>query len=155
MRMDVTELQDFIDSFDLQDEKLETRMVREKNRHDKCVDDVEVERRHDDILQSIYDAAYIWLKSIVDAECLQARSRDFRYDVEKSLYRQQLDGFLSTHDVVELRYTNDLWVVLLNTLTSYLNGCVFLKRNILSSMLKLYSIKQITEELFIDTCLNL
>ena len=67
---------------------------------------------------------------------------------------QQLDGFLSIRDLGELRYTTDLWVELLNSLSSYLVGCVFL-RSVISLLLKLYSLKQISEELFIETCLKL
>ena len=142
---------DFIDSLDVKDRKVEIETVREKRR-----DDAEVEeRRQNDIWQIIADAANDWSRRIVDAECLHARSTDFRSDVENSLYRQQLDGFLSIRDVSELRYTTDLWVDLLNSLSSYLVGCVFLKRNVISLLLKLYSVKQISEELFIETCLKL
>ena len=91
----------------------------------------------------------------MDAESLHARSTDLRSGIENSIYRLQLDGFLSTHDVGELRYTTDLWVELLNSLSSYLMGCVFLKKNIISLLLKLYSVKQISEEIFIDSCLKL
>ena len=142
---------DFIDSLDVKDRKVEIETVREKRR-----DDAEVEeRRQNDIWQIIADAANDWSRRLVDAECLHARSTDFRSNVESSLYRQQLDGFLSISDVGDLRYTTDLWVELLNSLSSYLVGCVFLKRNVISLLLKLYSVKQISEELFIETCLKL
>ena len=146
-----TELQDFIDSLDVKDRKVEIETVREKRR-----DDTEVEeRRQNDIWQIIADAANDWSRRIVDAECLHARSTDFRSDVENSLYRQQLDGFLSISDAGELRHITNLWIDLLNSLSSYLVGCVFLKRNVISLLLKLYSVKQISEEIFIKTCLNL
>ena len=148
------ELQNFIDSLGVKDRKVEIETVRVDE--NICVGDTGVEeRRQDDIWQIIADAANDWSRRIVDAECLHARSTDFRSNVESSLYRQQLDGFLSIHDVGELRYTTDLWVELLNSLSSYLVGCVFLKRNVISLLLKLYSVKQISEELFIETCLTL
>ena len=153
-----TELQDFIDSLDVKDRKVEIETVRVEEKDDICVGDTEVEveeRRQDDIWQIIADAANDWSRRLVDAECLHARSTDFRSNVESSLYRQQLDGFLSIRDVGDLRYTTDLWVELLNSLSSYLVGCVFLKRNVISLLLKLYSVKQISEELFIETCLKL
>ena len=150
-----TELQDFIDSLDVEDKKVETESIRREDKDGIYVKDVEVERRQNDLWQNIADAAYNWSRRIVDAESLHARSTDFRSGIENSIYRLQLDGFLSTHDVGELRYTTDLWVELLNSLSSYLMGCVFLKRNIISLLLKLYSVKQISEELFIQTCVNL
>jgi len=151
-----TELQDFIDSLDVKDRKVEIETVRVEEKGDISVGDTEIEeRRQDDIWQIIADAANDWSRRIVDAECLHARSTDFRSGVESSLYRHQLDGFLSIRDVGELRYTTDLWVELLNSLSSYLVGCVFLKRNVISLLLKLYSVKQISEELFIETCLKL
>jgi len=150
-----TELQDFIDSLDVEDKKVETESIRREDKDGIYVKDVEVERRQNDLWQNIADAAYNWSQRIVDAESLHVRSTDLRSDIENSIYRLQLDGFLSTHDVGELRYTTDLWVELLNSLSSYLMGCVFLKRNIISLLLKLYSVKQISEELFIQTCVNL
>ena len=127
-----TELQDFIDSLDVKDRKVEIETVRVEEKGDTGVE----ERRQDDIWQIIADAANDWSRRLVDAECLHARSTDFRSNVESSLYRQQLDGFLSIRDLGELRYTTDLWVELLNSLSSYLVGCVFLKRNVISLLLK-------------------
>ena len=76
-----TELQDFIDSLDVKDRKVETETVRDKEKDDICVGDTEVEeRRQDGIWQIIADAAYDWSRRIVDAECLRARSTDFRSD---------------------------------------------------------------------------
>ena len=150
-----TELQDFIDTLDVEDKKLETKTVGEEDKDGIYVVDTEVDKRQADIWQNIADVAYDWSRRIVDEESLHARSTDFRSGIENSLYRLQLDGFLSTHDVGELRYITDLWVELLNSLSSYLMGCIFLKGNIISLLLKLYSTKQISEELFIKTCLNL
>ena len=150
-----TELQDFIDSLDVEDKKVETKSIRMEDKDGIYVKDVEVERRQNDLWQNIADAAYNWSQRIVDAESLHVRSTDLRSDIENSIYRLQLDGFLSTYDVGELRYTTDLWVELLNSLSSYLMGCIFLKKNIISLLLKLYSAKQISEEIFIETCIKL
>ena len=151
----LTELQDFIDSLDVEDKILETKTRGEDCKDGVYVVDTEVDKRQADIWQSIADAANDWSHQIVDVKSLHARSTDFRSDVENSIYRLQVDGLLSTHDVGELRYITDLWVELLNTLSSYLMGCIFLKRNIISLLMKLYSVKQISEELFIQTCVNL
>ena len=100
-----TELQDFIDSLDVKDRKVEIETGSEE---EKEIVITEEERRQDDIWQIIADAANDWSRRIVDAECLHARSTDFRSDVENSLYRQLLDGFLSISDAGELRHIANL-----------------------------------------------
>jgi hypothetical protein len=91
-----TELQDFIDSLDVEDKKVETETRGEDCKDGVYVVDTEVDKRQADIWQIIADAANDWSRRIVDAECLHARSTDFRFGVENSLYRPQIDGFLST-----------------------------------------------------------
>ena len=150
-----TELQDFIDSLDVEDKKLETETIKKEDKDGIYVKDEEVDKRQADIWQSIADAANDWSRRLVNTESLHARSTDFRSGIENSLYRLQLDGLLSTHDVSELRYVTELFVDILNLLASYLNGCVFFKKNIISLLLKLYTVKQISEEIFIDTCSKL
>ena len=155
------DLQDFIDSLDVKDRKVEAETVRKEEEDIGGGGGVagdgteEVERRRDDVWQSIADGANDWSRRLVDAECLHTRSSDFRSNIENSLYRQQLDGFLSIRDMADLHYITDLWVELLNTLSSYQMGCIFLKRNVIYVLLKLHSVKQISEELFIETCLQL
>ena len=144
------ELSNFVDSLDV---KVESENLREeKSLSDTGCRD---ENKEDDVWEIIANAADDWSRRLVDAECLHKRSIDFRTNVENSLYRQQLDGFLSDRDTAELRYITNLWADLLNTLSSYLTGCIFLKRNVIHLLLKLHAVKQIADELFIETCLKL
>ena len=135
--------------------KLEAETIIKEDKDGIYVKDVEVDKRQNDIWQNIANATYNWSCRIVDRESLNAKSTDFRSSIENSIYRLQLDGFLSTYDVDELRYITNQWIELLNSLSSYLMGCVFLKKNIISLLLKLYFVKQISEEIFIETCLKL
>ena len=73
-----------------------------------------------DVWQDIADAVNDWSRHIIDAECLHSKSENLRCAIEASLCRQQLDGFLTVHDIAELRYISNLWVQLLNTISSYL-----------------------------------
>ena len=150
-----TELQDFIDSLDVEDKKLETETIRKEDKNGIYVKDVDVDERQNYIWQNIATAAYNWSHQIEDIESLHAKSTDFRSSIENSIYNLQLDDFLSTHDIGELRYITNQWIELLNSLSSYLMGCVFLKKNIISLLLKLYSMKQISGEILINTCLKL
>ena len=135
---------------------LDVKVESENVREEKSLSDTGcTDEKKEDVWQIIANAADDWSRRLVDAECLHKKSIDFRTNVENSLHRQQLDGFLSDHDTAELRYITNQWADLLNTLSSYLTGCIFLKRNVIHILLKLYAVKQITDELFIETCLKL
>lgn len=150
-----TELGDFIDIYKVENKCKEDRTITNRDEKEKSFIDTEMKRKNDDIWQAIAEAANSWSQQIIDAECFYAKSTDFRSNVENSLYRLQLEGFLSIHDAEELQYTTNLWVELLNSLSSFLVGCTFLKRKVLSLLLKLYDGKQISEELFLETCVRL
>ena len=96
-------LSDFVDSLGIE--------VKSENViEEKCLSDTGCtgEKREDDVWQIIADAADDWSRRLVDAECLHKKSIDFRTNVENSLHRQQLDGFLSDRDTAELRYITNL-----------------------------------------------
>ena len=96
-----------------------------------------------------------WTQRILDTETCLGKTVGFREKIEASLHRQQLDGFLNHQDIAELRYIADLWAKLLNSISSYAIGCEFVKRDIVTSLLGLHKLRQITDGLFIKTCLKL
>ena len=153
------ELMAFLDSLDVQEETKvnhSEEVVVETDVNNSGAAKVEDSgERRNYVWHNIADAVNSWSCRILFAECLHTKSEDFRHAIETSLYRQQLDGFLSDHDAAELRYITYLWVQLLNSLSSYLVGCEFRKRKIITLLLELYSMKQISENLFIETCLKL
>ena len=81
----------------------------------------------------IADALDNWSGRTLNGEILHEKSENFRCAIEASLYRQQLDGFLSTHDITELRYKADLWIRLLHSISCYSIGCQFVKRDIIDA----------------------
>ena len=113
-------------------------------------DEVEI-----DVWADLESALNNWTQRVLDAESKHSRSRNLRTTIEESIHRQQLDGFLTAHDIAELRYITDVWIKLLNAVSCYGVGCEFLKRDIITLLLELYTVKQITSSLFIDTCLKL
>ena len=102
-----------------------------------------------DVWQYIATALEHWTQRILDTGSRHTTSGNFRQTIEESLRRQQLDGFLTVRDITELRYITDLWVNLLNAISCYTVGCVFVKRDIISYLLELHSLRQITSCLFI------
>ena len=96
-----------------------------------------------------------WTDQILDSESRYEKSHSYREFVEASLRRQQLDGFLNHQDVAELMYIADLWTNLLNCISSYMIGCEFVKQDIITYLLELHKVRQITDSLFIEICLRL
>ena len=73
----------------------------------------------------------------------------------QSLKRQVLDGLITEQDSIELEYTADLW---LNLYRTYLCKCVgadFSDRDVLTYLIELYTLKQISKEFFIQVALQL
>ena len=109
-----------------------------------------------DVWEDIATALNNWTQRILDVESrCNNKAATFRQSIEESLRRQQLDGFLNHHDISELRYIADLWTNLLQATSCYTIGCTFVKRDIITYLLELYSLGQINKSLFIETCLKL
>ena len=108
-----------------------------------------------DVWTDIADAMNQWTQKILDAETRYSRTVSFRENIEASLQRQLLDGFLNHHDIAELRYIADLWTNLLHSTSSYSIGCEFAKRDIITFLLELHKVRQITDCLLIEACLKL
>ena len=109
----------------------------------------------DNVWMDIEEALHRWTGKILDAESRYEKTTSFRRNIEASLRRQQLDGFLNHQDLAELRHVTNLWINLLDCTSSYTIGCEFVKRDIITYLLELYNLRQINECLFIETCLKL
>ena len=115
----------------------------------------EEEGKESDVWVDIEYALHRWTASILDAESRHDKTASFRDNIEASLRRQQLDGFLDHHDVAELRHVADLFMNLLHATSCYRIGCVFLKHDIITLLLELHTLKQITNTMFVEACLQL
>ena len=109
-----------------------------------------------DVWQDIATALSNWTQRILDVESrCDNKAASFRQTIEESLRRQQLDGFLNHQDISELRYITDLWANLLQAISCYTIGCASVKRDIITYLLELHTLRQINGNLFIETCLKL
>ena len=135
------DLYDFIESLDVKERK-EDSLQDTQTRVEK------EEEEETNVWQDIADALENWSGRILDGEILHEKSENIRCAIEASLYRQQLDGFLSTHNITELRYIADLWIRLLHSMACYTIRCQFVKRDIITLMLELYTLKQLDSKLF-------
>jgi len=115
----------------------------------------EMKVKESDVWIDIEAALQHWMVQILDAESHLEKKADFRERIEASLRRQQIEGFLNHHDIVELQRIANLWSDLLNYNTLYTIGCQSIKRDIVSCLLQLHEIHQISDNLFIEACLKL
>ena len=142
------DLLDFVDSLGVDKKKpdeLEDGEIPPAEETEKSVD----------VWTYIANASNEWSHRVIDAEARHERSVNIRRTIEDSLYRQQLDGFLAPQDISELRYITDVWIKLLDAVSCYTIGCEFAKRDVITFLLELYSLKQISKTLFIEVCLKL
>ena len=96
-----------------------------------------------------------WMCKILDAESRLEKTASFRQNIEASLRRQQLDGLLNHQDIAELQHITNIWMNLLNCVSSYSVGCDFVKRDIITYLIELYNLRQITKSLVVETCFRL
>ena len=109
----------------------------------------------DDVLQDIANALESWTDRIADAEYKIKRIQIIQKIVQDSLSKQIIDGLISEQDSIELEYTCDLWINLYKTFVCKSSGVDFSDREVLTYLLELYSLKQISKKFFINTALEL
>ena len=96
-----------------------------------------------------------WIQRILDTEACHQTATTLQENIEDYLRRQQLDGLLNHHDIAELRYIADVWTKLQNSIACYKIGCEFLKRDIITYLLELHKLRQISDSILIEACLAL
>ncbi len=112
-------------------------------------------RRMESICENIIDGLNSWTEKILDAEERLKKTKDVRQSVLNSLNRQVLDGFISERDSIELEHTYDLWFNLYKSCLCKSADADFADRDVLTYLLELYTLKQITKELYISATLEL
>ena len=107
------------------------------------------------VLTDIVIALNSWTAQIIDAESRIKKTLDIRKSVLDSLNRQVLDGLISEQDSIELEYICDLWINLYTSFLCTSSGAEFTDRDVLTYLLELYSLKQISKNFFINIALEL
>ena len=109
----------------------------------------------DNVLHDIVITLESWIDRIVDVESRVKKTQDIRKSVLDSLYRQVLDGLISEQDSIELEHTCDLWINLYKSFLLKSAGVEFSDQDVLTYLLELYSLKQISKKFFINIALEL
>ena len=109
----------------------------------------------DEVLSDIVIALESWTNKIDDVESRIKKTRDIRNSVLDSLNRQVLDGLMSEQDSIDLLYTCDLWINLYKSFLLRSTGVEFSDQDVLTYLLELFSLKQISKTFFLTIALQL
>ena len=107
------------------------------------------------ILENIVDGLNSWAEKILDVEERIKKTSNLRESVVNSLNRQVLDGLISQQDSIELEEICDLWLNLYKSVMCMSVGADFADCVVVTYLLELYTLKQITKEFFINATLEL
>ena len=109
----------------------------------------------DHILEDIVQALDSWTQRILVLETDLRRNSNIKSDIVDCLQRQVLDGLIRREDAKELEYVLDLWTNLHRAYVCKQIGTEFSDREVLSHLLELFSLKQISKSFVIRVALEL
>ena len=89
-----------------------------------------------------------WMSKVLDNV---GRTSDLKKKINEPLSRQLKEGLLSHYEYVDLEYIGGVWLKLLMLINSYNLRCVSIKKDIVSLLVELLELKQITRSLLIET----
>ena len=107
------------------------------------------------ILEDISQALENWSHRILDVETKVKRVKDFRETIVADLHRKIEDGVISEQDSLEFEYITDLWANLYKSFLCRSTGADFADRDVVTYLIELYGLKQISKELFVQIVLDL
>ena len=107
------------------------------------------------ILEDISQALENWSHHILDVETKVKRVTDFRETIVADLHRKIQDGVISEQDSLEFEYVTDLWTNLYKSFLCRSAGADFVDRDVITYLIELYGLKQISKELFFQIVLDL
>lgn len=107
------------------------------------------------ILEDISQALENWSHRILDVETKVKRVKDFRETIVADLHRKIEDGVISEQDSLEFEYITDLWSNLYKSFLCRSAGADFADRDVITYLIELYGLKQISKELFVQIVLDL
>ena len=110
------------------------------------------------IWDNISNALDQWLQSISILEERQKKAKDLRERINRKLEQVQQDGLISIYDFGTLTYIGQVWIDLINLLSSCTDATVMdkdVKQLILKNLFQLYNMQQISYELIMKIIIQL
>lgn len=145
-----------MDSIDVDDGKPVTSNPQQED-SDMCANMVDLssssEAAETDIWIDIAHAFDSWMTRIIDVEPRISTHHLFKEQrLDQAIQQMVGDGLIGTCDARELRFIGDSWIRLLNAYSCYSIGCRSYKRDIISTLIDLFSTKQIAKTFFLNIC---
>ena len=103
-------------------------------------------------LGTVFDS---WLTKVSDNESERRKNIEWSRKINDSLNHQLQNGFLSNEEYIDLEYISRVWIKLMNATSTYNLGTICNKKDILSLLLELLELKQISKSVFIESVLQL
>ena len=110
---------------------------------------------NDSILTDIAEALDSWTDKILVLETDLSRNSDIQKKISSSLKKQVLDGLIGDKEAKELHYIVDLWTSLHRSYACKKLGVEYCDTDILSDVLELFELKQVTKSFVICIALEL
>ena len=113
-----------------------------------------------DILANLLDGKRENVSSTFDSwvvkllENGKKKTTDLNEKVKMALGQQLQEGLLNYQEYIDLEYVGRVWTELLNKLNMYKLGSTCCKKDILSLLLELYDLRQVSKELLIEIVLQ-
>lgn len=101
-------------------------------------------------LQSIINHLNIFEERLIDSEHKLERSSETDRRIEQILSRQLQDGLVSYIEYVNLNHIKLLWTSTSRALATHSIGCKSSRRQILTNLIELYTLKEIERDVFLD-----
>ena len=109
----------------------------------------------DHILEDIVQALDSWTQRILVLETDLQRNINIKRNISDCLQRHVLDGLIKQEDAKEFEYVLDLWTSLHRAYVCKQIGADFADQEVLSCLLELFSLKQISKKFVIRVALEL
>ena len=93
-----------------------------------------------------------WVVKLLENE--KKKTTDLNEKVRMALGQQLQEGLLNYQEYIDLEYVGRVWTELLNKLNMYKLGSTCCKKDILSLLLELYDLRQVSKELLIEIVLQ-
>ena len=110
------------------------------------------------ILEDISQALELWSQQLHNVETKIRRVADFQETLVADLRRKVDASIISEQDSIEFEYIACGWILWLNLYKSFIccsTGAGFADRDVITYLIELYEVKQISKELFVRIVLEL
>ena len=107
------------------------------------------------ILENISEALEVYSQQLFNVEIKIKRVVDSHKNHIIDLQQKVDADIIPKEEWIEFEYIADLWLNLYKSLICYSTGAVFTDREVIDYLIKLYEVKQISKERFVQIVLEL